>query len=259
MQSGTAAVPQFFGRQAAAYWFSDGLPEIAFGLALANCGAVGFAWAVYFPYWWMRPVLLVAGLCFLALFIWDRKILDLLKKRLTYPRSGYAPPPIYGYPERAHFLTLNAPTVPDAGNNVTGFRGDRNNLTGFRGDRNNVTGFRGDRNNVTGFRMDTVYILFSGSLLVGFFDTRWSVTIAMLAMACLIYSTRRSSEYPYSVWSALALAVTGIPFCAVTFPERAEKFLPLLLGGLWLFCRGAWRMALYLRSNPRPQTAGSRT
>ncbi len=84
------------GQRAAAYWFSDGLPELLFGFALAACGAVGLAWIVYLPNELMRVAFGLTLLGLIALSIWDRKVLDALKARLTYPRTGYAQPPADG-------------------------------------------------------------------------------------------------------------------------------------------------------------------
>jgi hypothetical protein len=41
----------------------------------------------------MGPIVYAALLGFMILFVWDRKILDRLKARLTYPRTGYVRPP----------------------------------------------------------------------------------------------------------------------------------------------------------------------
>jgi hypothetical protein len=220
---------EFAGRRAAAYWFSDGLPELAFGLALAACGGVGLAWVLYFPYPWMRLVLLLASAWLLALYLWDRKILDVLKTRLTYPRTGYAQPPRDGYPEGGEYtLTLLKPAAAPS-----------------------------PQNNVTAFRMGTVYIFFCGSLWVSAFEDRWGIAIAMLVIGFVVYWGHKWSERPYSWWSVLPLALTGIPVSILAVPLRAQKFVPMVAGGLWLCCRGAWTLARYLRTNrPRQITEG---
>jgi hypothetical protein len=213
------------GRRAAAYWFSDGLPELAFGLALAACGGVGLAWVLYFPFAWMRAVLLLTSLWLLTLYLWDRKILDVLKARLTYPRTGYAQPPRDSYSQNESILTLNITTAPSP-----------------------------NKDNVTAFRMGTVYIFFCAPLWVSAFEDRWGIAIAMIVIGCAVYWGHKWSERPYSWWSVIPLALTGIPISILAVPVRAQKFVPMLAGGVWLFCRGAWTLARYLRTNRHQQT-----
>lgn len=222
------ALPQFAGRRAAAYWFSDGLPEIAFGLALAAVGSTGMA-TVYSPYWWTRAIFAVAFILFLALFLWDRRILGALKARLTYPRTGYVQPPKNGYPqgEYEYILSLQIDTIPNA-----------------------------KSSNVTSFRMMTLD-LFLISTMMPYFDYRWTLVIVMFAIACFVYLARRWSEYPYSPWSVLPLAVSGIPLFFLHLSIRAQEFVPMLIGGLWLFCRGVWTMIQYLQANRHPQITES--
>ncbi len=218
---GIHALPESSGQRAAAYWFSDGLPEVAFGSAMTALGGIGIAWVSWMPYWWMALAFALAAGWFFALYIWDRKILDLIKTRLTYPRTGYAQPPLDGYPEGQYILTLNSTVKPSS------------------------------KRNVTAFRMNTVYLFVLGTTLTEAFRTHWGVAVMMPTIAALIYWGHRWSEYPYSWWSALLLGLSGIPFYFVALPLRAEAMLPIFLGGVWLFCRGAWRLVQYLRHNSR--------
>jgi hypothetical protein len=164
-----------------------------------------------------------------ALYLWNRKILDVLKTRLTYPRTGYAQPPRDGYPEGGEYtLTLLKPAAAPS-----------------------------PQNNVTAFRIGTVYIFFCGSLWVSAFEDRWGIAIAMLVIGFVVYLGHKWSERPYSWWSVLPLALTGIPVSILGVPVRAQKFVPMVAGGLWLCCRGAWTLARYLRTNrPRQITEG---
>jgi hypothetical protein len=215
------AVSQSSGRRAAAYWFSDGLPEVAFGSAMTLLGGLGFAWVVWLPYRWMGVAFVLTAGWFFALYIWDRKILDAIKARLTYPRTGYAQPPADGHPEGQYIVTLNTAINPSP------------------------------KRNVTAFRMSTVDMFIVGTMLTEVLRAPWSIAVMMPAVASLIYWGHRWSEYPYSWWSALLLGLSGIPFYCMRLPLRAEAVLPILLGGVWLFCRGAWRLIQYLRHNPR--------
>ena len=91
------------GRRAASYWFIDGLPDIVLGLTLFVFGATGFLWRIYAPHPWAYDLcLMFTG--FLLFFWKGRGIVDFLKSRVTYPRTGYAQPPAES--ERPDTLTI---------------------------------------------------------------------------------------------------------------------------------------------------------
>jgi len=212
-----AGQPDSAGRRAAAYWFIDGLPEIVFGLLYLIWGAAGLAWNLLAGVHRIFFAIAMAAMCgfFVALFF-DREIVDFLKARITYPRTGYVRPPAN-------------PKSPSA--------------TANPGPRDE---------NVTLFRNSTVYMFFVAMGIVVWADGRWGVPIAMTIAAALIYFLSRHEARPYSWWTVLPVALMGWATAWVDLPPNSRQFLPLFIGAIWLLARGTWTLARYLRAHPRP-------
>jgi len=220
------------GRRAAAYWFKDGFPDILLGTTLVVFGGLGLAWCIHSPKSAGRPdfFFLAAGQ---LLFYWKgRPAVDLLKSRITYPRTGYVQPP-QDVPERP----LAQPSTPISLSLEPGPPTDEN---------------------VTHFNTRTVYGVFYWCLLilVGLNPWRhWYTPLAMLALAILLYAWNRRSERPYRWWPALILAFTGPAVMLVNTGPLVEPLLLPLVAGAWLAAHGACTLAGYLRANPYPQAA----
>ncbi len=227
------------GRRAASYWFVDGLEEILFGSALLVSGASALTWRIYAPAPWMK---------FSWVFLWvgillygstKRRILDLVKSRLTYPRTGYAQPPeeiesLGGEP----LTMLSLQPAPPPKENVTSF----------------------------GWRTVGVFLFFLVFIVVPFLNNpsdelpRWFVPSLMAALAAALYALNRKSEHPYRWWSLSVLGFMGLVFLWVDVPSLLRPFLPVLLGGSWLVLLGGLTLIQYLRDNPYPQASeGART
>lgn len=85
-------------RRATGYWFVDGLPELAGGVAMVICGGLLYA-AVATGLEWLGT----ASLGFLLLaFPLSAAAVKALKERITYPRTGYVE---YLPPSRTRRLT----------------------------------------------------------------------------------------------------------------------------------------------------------
>jgi hypothetical protein len=229
-----------YGQRAASYWSVDGLPEILRGLAFVILFAVPCLWRIYAPTHWPRAGSLISftGL-FLYFFGAERVVLDFLKSRITYPRTGYVQPPERDWfgsrtpvplslrPSQPYFLSTFSPS-PTVSENATSFwpRNVRP-LLGFS------------------------VLCLAGRELLG----HWLVPLAMPALAVTLYVVNRNSELPYSWWWALILALTGLPFLWVNVPAALLGGLPFLLAGGWLVGQGAYRLVNYLRMNPYPVAA----
>ena len=216
-----------YGRRAASYWFADGLPEIVFGLALVVFATLAFLWRAFAPQPWIDSDWIIVYASMLVYLFLERGILDFLKSRITYPRTGYVQPPKEGGWSRRPLNTLSLrPELP------------------------------GDEN-ATFFQLRT-----GGPILVFFFLFmpseqplgRWLVPLAMPIVAIILYAASRMSERPYRWWSALVLALTGPACLLVNVPRSFQPTLPLLLTGGWLLAEGMGRLLGYLRMNPYPRT-----
>jgi len=214
------------GQRAAAYWFEDGLPEIVVGVSLILTGVAGVLLRLYLDLW-IRVFYAAAGACFVAVVGFHRQVLDLLKARITYPRTGYVRPPVPrgSDPDQVLGLHLDGPGPPASNQNVT--------------------------------RFPFVIIMTFATLpsLAGSYGLggAWSLPAAMVVISGLIYVLQHGSEHEYSLWSVLPLAASGfLPFVIGT-PDRILRFLPWLFGGIWLLLRGAWTLTRYLHLHPRPR------
>lgn len=81
------------------YWFADGLPNLAAGLL---CLFLAAAFVLFSHYNQSKsPIVLALGasgtLALFAIFIRFRQTIEWLKRRITYPRTGYAASPYFTY------------------------------------------------------------------------------------------------------------------------------------------------------------------
>jgi hypothetical protein len=228
-----------YGQRAASYWSVDGLPEILRALVLLVFGASLWLWRILATTPWPRSAAPIsfAGL-YLYFFLVERVVLDFLKSRITYPRTGYVQPPEQSW-------SLREPPVP---------------LSLRLDDQPYVLSSIPPpvSENKTSFWPRTVnpLLAFAAVCLFGRdLPGHWLVLLAMPALAVTLYVVNRSSERPYSWWSALILALTGLPFLWVDVPAALQGRLPFLLAGGWLVAQGVCTLVNYLRMNPYPQTA----
>jgi hypothetical protein len=220
------------GRRAASYWFVDGLPEIVLGLALFVSAALGLLWRMYVPSLRVSHGLVV-GVGFLLYTFMGRSILDVLKSRITYPRTGYVQPPedMEG-PKGGTLTTLSLQPGPPPRGNVTSF----------------------------GRRTVAVIFVFVFLVIPSAGSPRWFVPVLTAALAATLYTLNRTSEHPYRWWSALILGLMALVFLWVDVPSLRQPWLPLLLVGLWLLAQGGWTLINYLLENPYPRVSeGART
>jgi hypothetical protein len=223
----TAVQPQAAGRRAAAYWFIDGLPEIFFGTLYVVSGTALLICGSHLPDRWAKAAMLGIGTAFLFLFWKDRVILDYFKMRLTYPRTGYVRPPSDYEPGGPVVLTLRAAPPVDW--------------------------------NVTSFRIRTVFVFWWAAIVADapFLEGRWDIPVVMAMAAVAVYAGSRREVHPYSWWSALLIALAGLLSAGVEVPLDGRRYIPLLIGGLWLLARGVLALVRYLRTYPVPKGGGA--
>lgn len=175
----------------------------------------------------MKGVLLGMTLAFLLLFWRDRMILDYLKTRLTYPRTGYVMPPAEPVPEPSVTWVRLGPAPPIDWN-------------------------------VTSFRYHAVLVFFLAGAFVDFplLDWRWTVPILMAVVAVAVYAWNRREAHPYSWQSALSIALAGALSAGLELPPRSRRYIPLLIGGVWLLAHGVPTLVRYLRTYPAPKGGG---
>jgi hypothetical protein len=202
------------------------LPEIAFGLALFILGVLGIALgALHWWNWWIAVGFVLAELLLLVMLIMHRRILDSLKARITYPRTGYVRPPA-DFPNKSDSLDkiLTLGTAHQVNENISSFRG-------------------------------TVIWLASGYPLVALLNgARWSLPLVMTAIAAGVFFWNRDDVHPYSWRAVLPIALVGFIAAWLDLMPEARGFLSLIIGGAWLLGIGTWTLVRYLRTNPKPDT-----
>ena len=224
------------GLRAACYWFSDGLPDLVFGVALILAAAAGVLWSLSAPAPWNRVYIFPVSACFALLFWKYRAILEVLKSRITYPRTGYALPPKETEPPRPDALvSLALAPRRSADENVTTFKARTLPIVWWCF----YLSVRAEASSLFSVR----YLAAAG----------WLVPLMIVTMAAALYAANRNSEHPYRWWSMLVLALAGVAFLWVPVPPFLAPMLPLLLPGAWLAAQGAWTLAGYMRANPYPR------
>ncbi len=218
------------GRRAAAYWFADGLEDILFGLTLLIVGASALLWRLYASHRWVKLTWLVVLVEILLYFSARRRIVDFLKSRITYPRTGYVQPPeeIESAVQPLTTLSLQPGAPP----------------------KQNVTSFKLKTVNV--FLFFLVFLAMPSLNRASDEMSRWFVPVLMAALAAALYALNRNSEHPYQWRSTLVLALMGLVFLWVDVSPLLQPLLPLLLGGAWLAAVGGGKLIHYLRENPYP-------
>jgi hypothetical protein len=215
------------GRRAASYWFVDGFPEILFGITLGVAAAAGVVWRLYAPVPAREFYLPVVAAWALLYFYKERAILNYLKSRFTYPRTGYVQPPeeTEAGVKRCSLISLDLSPKPKPPANE----------------------------NVTFFRQRTVMLVgwvFYPFLLNGNTSGRWLGIGMMPVLAAALFMSNRKSEHRYPWWSLVVLALTGTLFFAIDVPVIVEPLVLLLFAAAWFVAQGLATLVAYLRANP---------
>jgi hypothetical protein len=78
------------GRRAARYWNIDGLAELYVGTTWLSVAMFLFAWGdMEKTSPWYKPLLIGGTLLWMAAILGGNRIVSALKRRVTYPRTGY--------------------------------------------------------------------------------------------------------------------------------------------------------------------------
>jgi hypothetical protein len=220
------------GRRAAAYWFVDGFPEIVLGGMLLFAAMAGIIWNIYAP---IAPKprayvgFVVVTAVFLTYYGKERRILGWLKARVTWPRTGYVQPPEEAEPDiRRSLITLSISPARAANENVTFFRQRL---------------------------VMSIWWFWYFFLQPGPPRGRWLLPVMMALLAIVLYVASRNLEHRYTWWSALVLALIGLPFLWWRLPDYLQPLAGLVLLGGWVLAQGLSRLIAYLHAHPLPPAA----
>lgn len=199
-------IDQSPGRRAAAYWFSDGLPDIFFGSILIVFAGAAMLWQSLSPHRWIYDLLLItAG--YALHYATERRVLVYLKSRTTWQRTGYVQPPEESL-VRPEFTTLSLASPPQ-------------------------------NENVSHFARRTVQVVFF--VLYCLFNAappRWLGPAAMSGLALALYFVNRKTEHPFRAWWAVGFAVSGLILLRVPIAPQDQALVCYLIAGGWLVVHG---------------------
>jgi len=214
-------------RRAWNYWFVDGFSHLVVGL-----GVLLMALCIsYPPHWPPRLVPFVLWLAalvlYLTLFVRHREIVEWLKTKATYPRTGYVQPPFSDDPaEAANLVTLSV-AKEAAAPEVEVLRSQR--------------------------RMTwTTLIVLVVIANVGFtfIQSRWiwSAGGALFAAAMIV----GRKQYRLSWILPVGFFVLGACITAFAPPQKGPGYFIASMGVLFAI-EGGTKLIRYLLQNPRPE------
>jgi hypothetical protein len=228
------------GRRAAAFWFSDGLVEIVFGLFVVLWAGWGIASSFKLLHPWMLLIgwLIVYGLFFPLMYRYP-KVIDYLKTRITYPRAGYAQPPAELSPDQDFLHDM--------------FTGTKSLQLITLKNASFIS------ENVTDFRVRALTLIFTAHTLglIGYsYPVKWLIPILMTAFAALAFLLNRKDAHSYSWYSVIPIILVGFLPIAMEFPRQFIMVFPVLVYGTWLLLQGSLALTRFLRDNPCIKTHG---
>ena len=206
------------------YWFEDGLPTLVGGF---GCFLFGLSFIFDHSLFRLAPFAL-----YVCILLRNRPIIEWLKVRLTYPRTGYVTPPYSSQDE--------LPPLPDLA------------ALSLQADPARTAKTASDRNDREKRMIMVLALLLPAVLGTMFIDHAWSYAAAGMALALALW-IMNGKEFQLS-WIAIGgIALVGL-YMAVSPPEgltpahRTGYFSAAC--GLLLVANGAVALAHYLWRNP---------
>jgi hypothetical protein len=211
-------------RRARDYWDIDGLPALMAGAATVSLGVLWLPTDNHLPWWW--DACLTLGLFAVYFFAESKRALEWLKSRITYPRTGYVPPPQAGPDAKRDPYTIISIIEQEAKEPLAPVEG------------------RASRK-----ALDFPFLLFL--LLWWFFSfSGWLASLACLATA-LWFWWRNKKDPP---WFEIAgAAIAGLLSAILTVSDRSRFCIVLIVFGASSMAKGATLLIRYLLQHPAPQ------
>ena len=219
-------------QRAWSYWFADGLPTLTAGI-----GSLLIAFVLLYSR--HRPATpLTIALILVALFLYGavllryKQVVEWLKSKFTYPRTGYVSPP--------YFAEDGTLPVDFTALSLQGADAQR---------PSDIERVHADRKKRMVF---TVVMVLVATIATMFIPNRWICAGAGVVLAAALWLGSRKDER--LSW----IVLVGFPFIGfymtaflathVTGPDRVAYFLAG--GGVLFVADGALRLLRYLRLNP---------
>ena len=214
------------------YWFVDGLTHLLLGLALLSMSICGLFPPRPRAFWQLALLAAPLGL-YVALILWQRQILEWLKTKITYPRTGYVQPPFDAVAGAAGMVELGLEGSDER-------RAEAERLAADHRKR----------------------LLLAASLAVpGLFamllsENRLVPTVASVLLASALWALRKFEKVSW-------ITIVGLPVLGIcmtifvtpgAYPSHRMAWLMAGLGGLFVL-EGTIALARYLLQNPASKLA----
>jgi hypothetical protein len=214
------------------YWLADGLPNLVAG---CTCLLIGFGLLAEQarP---RKPLVVALGVVALALYCVAlfrmKQVIEWLKVRITYRRTGYAAPPYFT--DDAGTLPLDLTTL---------------SLSGADAKRPSDIGrVHEDRKRRA---LLVIALCAAGMAAAWFVESRWICLVAGMVIALAIWLGTRKNER--ASWIELAAFPFAGMYLLVVHVGKVDRLAVFVVGGgLALVLSGGWRLIQYLRRNPVP-------
>lgn len=212
------------------YWFSDGLASIVSGFACLFMAVYLVSSRRFLHGYLFGAVLILCMLLYGVVIIFQRQIIEWLKSKITYPRTGYAAPP-YFTEDRTMPVDLTVLSMDGA---------DAKNP-------NDIERVRRDRK----LRAAFVVVLAVGITLLAVLVTNpWIYAVVGVGVAAVLWIFGRKDQR--ISWVILAgLPFVGFYLAIFQIPRRERLGYFLLGASLLLIAQGLLALRRYIRRNPR--------
>jgi hypothetical protein len=221
------------------YWFAGGLPQLLIGISAMLFGFYFISMTTPSSSKALVVLSVVAFGSYLLIQIRAAQILEWLKARITYPRTGYAASPYFAGKETLSCSSgLNLTPVQDPSAPAIA----------------EIKRLRKGRNQ----RLSRTYILLAlASLPLWFVHAPWICALTGVVMGLILWVGTRADK-SISLFFVLGFPIVGYYVGTLQLAPHARVGSFILGVGLLFLLEGLVSLLLYLRHNPGPNVQGNK-
>ena len=216
------------------YWFVDGFNHLLLGLALLSVSICDLFLPRPRAFWQLGLWAALLGL-YVALMLWQRQILEWLKTKITYPRTGYVQSPFDAMSGAAGMVELR--------------------LQGSDERRAEAERLAADHRKRLVLAASLAVL---GSFAMLLIENRWTPTVVSVLLASALGALRKREKVSW-------ITIVGLPVLGIcltifvtpgAYPPHRMAWLIAGWGALFVL-EGAIALTRYLLQNPESQVAKS--
>ena len=223
-------------RRSWAYWFVDGLPQLLIGVSSLLFGFYFITSGNRHTSHTASILGLVGFLIYLFLLVRGTQILEWLKERITYPRTGYAASPYFA--EKSNLACV-------AELNLSPLHG---------GDASLTAELKEARDERTRHLVLTYFLIACGCLAMWLIHAPWVCAVTGLLTGFLLWlATRTDARLSWII--VLGFPLLGFGMTALQIAPRQRVNVFIFGAGFLFLLEGLVALLLYLRRNPVARTS----